>query len=107
VHVAVNYAGSEGRAEEVVQELKELGVEAFKVQANIADEGSVKAMVKEVTDIFGRLDILVNNAGITRDNLLMSMRVTEFNEEIEMNLTGAFLCTQAVTRQMMRQRAGR
>lgn len=107
VNVAVNFAGSKERAEQVVHELKELGVEAFKVRANVADEADVKAMIKEVVKTFGRLDILVNNAGITRDNLLMRMSLDEFKEVIDTNLTGAFLCTKAVTRQMMKQRYGK
>ena len=106
VNVAVNYAGSEAKAEEVVEELKALGVDAFKIQANVTDEKAVKAMMKEVISVFGRIDILVNNAGVTRDNLLMRMKEEEFDEVIETNLKGAFLCTKAVTRQMMKQRSG-
>src|SRR5699024_6413728 len=66
-----------------------------------------KAMVKEVITTFGNLDILVNNAGITKDNLLMRMKVEEFDQVVETNLKGAFLCTKAVTRQMMKQRDGK
>lgn len=106
-NVAVNYAGSEQKAQEVVEELEGLGVKAFKVQANVADEADVKRMIKETVDTFGSLEILVNNAGITRDNLLMRMKVAEFDEVIETNLKGAFLCTKTVTRQMMRQRYGK
>ncbi|HLR71079.1 MAG TPA: 3-oxoacyl-[acyl-carrier-protein] reductase [Pseudogracilibacillus sp.] len=107
VNVAVNYAGNEQKAEEVVQELKNIGVQAMKVQANVADEKEVKAMIKEVVKQFDRLDILVNNAGITKDNLLMRMKVDEFDDVIETNLKGAFLCTKTVSRQMMRQRYGK
>lgn len=107
VNIAVNYAGNEAKAEEVVQEIKALGVDAIKIRANVADENDVKAMVKEVVSTFGNLDILVNNAGITRDNLLMRMKVEEFDEVIETNLKGAFLCTKAATRPMMKQRDGR
>src|SRR5690625_1527869 len=107
VNVAVNYAGNEALADEVVTELEQLGVQALKIQANVADESEVKAMVKEVTKTFGSLDILVNNAGITRDNLLMRMKEEEFDDVIATNLKGAFLCTKAVARPMMRQRAGR
>lgn len=107
VNIAVNYAGSEAKAEEVVQELKALGVEAMKIQADVADEQAVKTMMKEVTKTLGSIDILVNNAGITRDNLLMRMKVEEFDDVIETNLKGAFLCTKTVTRQMMKQRSGR
>jgi 3-oxoacyl-[acyl-carrier protein] reductase len=107
VNIAVNYAGNEVKAAEVVDEIKSLGAQAIKIQANVADEGDVKEMVKEVITSFGNLDILVNNAGITRDNLLMRMKVEEFDQVIETNLKGAFLCTKAVTRQMMKQRDGR
>lgn len=106
-NVAVNYAGNEQKAQEVVEELEALGVKAIKIQANVADESAVKKMVKEVIGALGSLEILVNNAGITRDNLLMRMKEEEFDEVIETNLKGAFLCTKAVTRQMMRQKYGR
>lgn len=107
VNIAVNYAGNETKAEEVVQEIKALGADAIKIRANVADENDVKAMVKEVVSTFGNLDILVNNAGITKDNLLMRMKVEEFDEVVETNLKGAFLCTKAAARPMMKQRDGR
>lgn len=106
-NIAVNYAGNEKLAEETVQEIQKHGVKAIKIQANVSDEKAVKAMIKEVIDTFDSLDILVNNAGITKDNLLMRMKPEEFDQVIDINLKGAFLCTKAVTRQMMRQRAGR
>ncbi|HLS60175.1 MAG TPA: 3-oxoacyl-[acyl-carrier-protein] reductase [Virgibacillus sp.] len=106
-NVVVNYSGNEDRAQAVVDEIKKRGVKSFKVQANVADENSVKDMVKQVIDQFGSIDILVNNAGITKDNLLMRMKVDEFDQVIDTNLKGVFLCMKAVTRQMMRQRSGR
>ncbi|MCP3026155.1 3-oxoacyl-[acyl-carrier-protein] reductase [Halobacillus sp. A5] len=105
--VAVNYAGSEGKAEEVVQEIQANGGEAFKIQANVSNTEEVKNMVKEVVNQFGKLDILVNNAGITRDNLLMRMKEDEFDDVIDTNLKGVFVCTKGVTRQMMKQKYGR
>ena len=106
-NVAVNYAGNEAKAMEVVEEIKLYGVDAFSIQADVSDEKSVQAMVKETIAKFGSLDILVNNAGITRDNLLMRMKESEFDDVININLKGVFLCTKAVTRQMMKQRAGK
>lgn len=106
-NVAVNYAGNEAKAQEVVDELEKMGVKAIKIQADVTDEEAVKKMVKEVIQTFGSLEILVNNAGITRDNLLMRMKEEEFDEVINTNLKGAFLCTKAVVRQMMRQKYGR
>lgn len=105
--VAVNFAGSEDKAEAVVQEIKENGGIAIKVQANVSKSEDVKRMVKTVVDEFGRLDILVNNAGITKDNLLMRMKEEEFDAVIDTNLKGVFLCTKGVTRQMMKQKYGR
>ncbi|WP_132370162.1 3-oxoacyl-[acyl-carrier-protein] reductase [Melghiribacillus thermohalophilus] len=105
--VAVNYAGSEKKAQEVVDQIRQSGGEAFKIQANVASSDEVTGMVKEVVKQFGSLDILVNNAGITRDNLLMRMKEEEFDQVIDTNLKGVFLCTKAVTRQMMRQKSGR
>lgn len=106
-NVAVNYAGSEKSANEVVDEIKALGGQSFAVQANVADNEAVAAMTKQVVDQFGSLDILVNNAGITRDNLLMRMKEEDWDAVIDTNLKGVFLCTKAVTRQMMKQRSGR
>ncbi|UYP09053.1 3-oxoacyl-[acyl-carrier-protein] reductase [Priestia megaterium] len=105
--VVVNYSGSEAKALEVVDEIKELGTDAIAVQANVTESDSVQAMIKEAISTFGSVDILVNNAGITRDNLLMRMKEDEWDDVINTNLKGVFLCTKAVTRQMMKQRAGR
>ncbi|MGG7618818.1 3-oxoacyl-[acyl-carrier-protein] reductase [Bacillus coreaensis] len=106
-NVAVNYAGSEARANEVVQEIQSLGREAFAVQCDVASTESVAEMVKQTIDRWGSLDILVNNAGITRDNLIMRMKEDEWDDVINTNLKGVFLCTKAVTRQMMKQKSGR
>lgn len=107
VNVAVNYSGSKDKAEAVAEEIRALGQESIVIQANVAEEESVKAMVKQTIEAFGSLDILVNNAGITRDNLLMRMKEADFDAVIQTNLKGVFLCTKAVTRQMMKQKAGR
>ncbi|WP_147532065.1 3-oxoacyl-[acyl-carrier-protein] reductase [Bacillus marasmi] len=106
-NVAVNYSGSEAKALEVVAEIESLGCEAFAVQCDVANSESVAEMIKATIDRFGKLDILVNNAGITRDNLLMRMKDEEWDSVINTNLKGVFLCTKAVTRQMMKQRSGR
>jgi 3-oxoacyl-[acyl-carrier protein] reductase len=106
-NIAVNYAGSEAKANEVTDEIKAMGRDAFSIQCNVADGDSVQAMVKETISRFGSLDILVNNAGITRDNLLMRMKEDEWDDVINTNLKGVFLCTKAVSRQMMKQRSGR
>ena len=106
-NVAVNYAGRAQAAEEVAAACRELGVEAFAVQADVADAAAVDAMVKEVAARFGRVDILVNNAGITRDKLALQMKEEDFDAVLDTNLKGAFLCMKAVYRPMMKQRYGR
>lgn len=105
--VAVNYAGSEAKALELVDEIKAMGRDAFAIQADVSNADSVNEMVKQTVEQFGKLDILVNNAGITKDNLLMRMKESEWDDVININLKGVFLCTKAVTRQMMKQRSGR
>jgi 3-oxoacyl-[acyl-carrier protein] reductase len=106
-NVAVNYSGSESKANEVVDEIKALGREAIAIKCDVSNSEEVAAMVKGTIDNFGKLDILVNNAGITKDNLLMRMKEEEWDDVININLKGVFLCTKAVTRQMMKQRVGR
>lgn len=105
--VVVNYSGSQEKAEAVVEQIKADGGEAIAVKANVADADAVKALVDETMQAFGSVDVLVNNAGITRDNLMMRMKDDEWDDVINTNLKGVFICTKAVTRQMMKQRAGR
>lgn len=105
--IVVNYSGSQAKAEAVVEEIKNNGGEAIAVKANVSDADAVKAMVEQTMQTFGSIDILVNNAGITRDNLMMRMKDDEWDDVINTNLKGVFICTKAVTRQMMKQRSGR
>ena len=105
--VAINFAGNLAKAEEVKSEIESNGGEALLVQGNVADFNAVHEIVKKVVDAWGRIDILVNNAGITRDNLLLKMSEENFDEVIATNLKGVFNCTKAVTKLMMKQRAGR
>ncbi|ART76315.1 3-oxoacyl-[acyl-carrier-protein] reductase [Sutcliffiella horikoshii] len=106
-NVVVNYSGSEAKAYEVVEAIKEMGSEAIAVRCNVGNMEDVQAMMKEALTQFGTIDILVNNAGITRDNLLMRMKEDEWDDVININLKGVFNATKAVTRQMMKQRSGR
>jgi 3-oxoacyl-[acyl-carrier protein] reductase len=106
-NVAVNFSGSEAKANEVVDEIKALGRDAVAIKCDVSNTEEVTEMVKASIDRFGKLDILINNAGITRDNLLMRMKEEEWDDVINTNLKGVFLCTKAVTRQMMKQRVGR
>jgi 3-oxoacyl-[acyl-carrier protein] reductase len=105
--VVVNYARSAEAAEAVVAEILEAGGQAYALKADVAEEPAVKAMVDTVLERSGRIDALINNAGITRDGLLMRMKMDDWQAVINLNLTGVFLCTRAVTRTMLKQKSGR
>ncbi|MBE9173317.1 3-oxoacyl-[acyl-carrier-protein] reductase [Cyanobium sp. LEGE 06143] len=105
--VVVNYASSEQAAADVVGAIEAAGGTAWAHRANVAEEAEVEAMVKAVLEREGRLDVLVNNAGITRDGLLMRMKTADWQSVIDLNLTGVFLCTRAVSRPMLKARSGR
>jgi 3-oxoacyl-[acyl-carrier protein] reductase len=77
------------------------------VVMNVTDAAAAEVAFGQVIAEYGRLDILVNNAGITRDQLLMRMKREDWDRVLEVNLTGAFVCTQAVLRPMLKQRGGR
>lgn len=105
--VAINFAGSTAKAEEVKAEIEAKGGQAILVQANVADKDAVAAMVDKVVEAFGQIDILVNNAGITRDGLLARMKEEDFEAVVDTNLKGVFYCTKAVAKLMMKSRSGR
>ncbi len=105
--VAVNYASSSGAADAVVDEIKGQGGDAIALQADVAQADQVDTLFKAVADQWGRADILVNNAGITRDTLLLRMKPEDWQAVINLNLTGVYLCTRAVSRTMLKQRSGR
>ena len=105
--VAINYAGNAKAAEEVKSIIEAAGGKAMLVQADVSSAESVEAMIKEVVEAFGGIDILVNNAGITRDGLLMRMKEEDWDAVINTNLKGVFYCTKAVSKLMMKKRAGR
>jgi len=77
------------------------------LKVDVTDRESVGHMVDHTIEEFGRLDILVNNAGITRDSLIMRMKEEDWDQVLDINLKGAFNCSQAVVRQMMKQHYGR
>jgi 3-oxoacyl-[acyl-carrier protein] reductase len=103
----VNYSRSAEAAATVVDTIEAAGGRAWAHGADVAEEAQVEAMVKAVLEREGRLDVLVNNAGITRDGLLMRMKTADWRSVIDLNLTGVFLCTRAVSRAMLKARSGR
>jgi 3-oxoacyl-[acyl-carrier protein] reductase len=105
--VVVNYASSSGAADAVVAEITGMGGQAIAVKADVSQEAAVEAMVAQTITQFGRIDVLVNNAGITRDTLLLRMKLEDWQAVIDLNLTGVFLCTRAVSKVMLKQKSGR
>lgn len=84
-----------------------LGDRAHVVPANLSDPKAAAGLVKEATGAMGSVDILVNNAGITRDNLFMRMSDEEWQQVMDVNLTGVFRLSRAALRGMMKARWGR
>lgn len=105
--VAVNYCGSEAKAQETAQEIQALGRRAIIVKADVSVQEDCERMFKEVTEQLGAPDILVNNAGITRDNLALRMSAEDFDRVIDTNLKGTFFCMKLAAKQMLRRRSGR
>ncbi len=105
--IAINYLTSEPAAASLLKEIEKAGGEAMLVKANVAEAKEVRAMVREVVDRWGKIDILVNNAGIVKDDLLPRMADEAWDEVINTNLRGAYLCTKFAVRSMMEQLWGR
>ncbi|MEA5469233.1 3-oxoacyl-[acyl-carrier-protein] reductase [Spirulina sp. 06S082] len=105
--VAVNYARSRHSADEVVAEITAAGGEAIALQGDVSQPDQVENLIGETKSKFGRIDVLVNNAGITRDTLLLRMKLEDWQAVIDLNLTGVFLCSKAVSKLMLKQRSGR
>ena len=105
--VVVNYSSSEAAAESVVGEIQQQGGEALALQADVSQTEQVDHLVEKTQEKWGKIDILVNNAGITKDNLLIRMKLEDWQAVLALNLTGVFLCTRAVGKLMLKQRRGR
>ncbi|MEY2859037.1 MAG: hypothetical protein RLZZ74_3350 [Cyanobacteriota bacterium] len=105
--VVINYARSRDAAIATVKEITDAGGEAIALQADVSQSAEVDNLIKTTLDKFGRIDVLVNNAGITQDTLLLRMKPEQWQAVIDLNLTGVFLCTKAVSKTMLKQRSGR
>jgi 3-oxoacyl-[acyl-carrier protein] reductase len=105
--VAFSYRGNADAAKATAAEIESIGTRALAIQGDVKDPESAEAVVKAALEAFGKVDILVNNAGITRDDLIMRMSEDAWRDVLETNLFGAFWMTKAVTRPMLKARAGR
>ena len=92
--------------EAVADKIKAMGGEAIALTCDVTDTASVNAMIADTVKAFGKLDIIVNNAGITNDAQLLKMSEEQFDEVIDVNIKGVFLCGQAAAKQMAEQGSG-
>ncbi|HXG35464.1 MAG TPA: 3-oxoacyl-[acyl-carrier-protein] reductase [Dehalococcoidia bacterium] len=105
--IAINFRENRAAAEQCAEEVKKLGASCLLVPGDVTVEADVERFVTAAQEAFGGIDILVNNAGFHRDNLLIRMTSQDWDDVVNTNLRGAFLCTRSVLRYMMRQRWGR
>ncbi len=106
-NVAISYRSNDTAAEEVAEEVRAAGAECVIFKGDVASTEDIDALFKGVGEAFGPVEILVNNAGLTRDNLMMRMKESEFDEVLSTNLKGTYLCTRAALRPMIKARWGR
>jgi 3-oxoacyl-[acyl-carrier protein] reductase len=106
-NVAITYRSNDAAAEEAAEEVRAAGAQSEIFQGDVATPEDVAALFEGVGEALGRVEILVNNAGLTRDNLMMRMKESEFDEVLRTNLKGTYLCTRAALRPMIRARWGR
>ena len=92
---------------EVSQQITQAGGKAAAFQLDVANEEQIKSVFKDVIGRFGKIDILVNNAGVTKDQLVMRMKRTDWESVLNTNLTSAYLCIQQAIPSMLKQRWGR
>ena len=104
--VFINYSSSDEKAEEVVNLIQNSGRKAHKLKFDVSKEDAVSSAFEEIIKINGTIDILINNAGITRDGLLMRMKSEQWDDVLNTNLKGVFLCTKYASKFMMKKRSG-
>ncbi|MFV2062914.1 MAG: 3-oxoacyl-[acyl-carrier-protein] reductase [Chloroflexota bacterium] len=105
--VCISYKGDTEAAQRTVGQIRALGRKGLSVQADVSQQETAAELIKAALDEFERIDILVNNAGITRDDLIMRMKLEDWVDVLQTNLFGAFFTIKAVTRPMLRAKRGR
>ena len=103
----ISYRGDEVAAEEARTELGATGRNVVVLAADVGTADGAGALIESAINTFGRIDALINNAGITRDTLVMRMSEEDWDAVLQTNLKGAFLCSKAAVRPMLRARGGR
>jgi 3-oxoacyl-[acyl-carrier protein] reductase len=105
--IVINYKQSAAQAEKVAEQIRSQGGQCLTAQGDVAVAADVERVFQAAQQSFGRVDILVNNASINRDTLILRMSEQDWDEVLSTDLRGAFLCTKAALRSMMRERWGR
>lgn len=105
--VVVNYLHNQAKAEQLIQEIQAAGVEAIAVAADVSTAEGAQNLIDETLSAYGQIDVLVNNAGINRDQLILRMSDSDWQEVINTNLSSAFFCSRAALKHMVRKRYGR
>ncbi|RDW15222.1 beta-ketoacyl-ACP reductase [Oceanobacillus arenosus] len=105
--VVANYATNDIGANQVIEEIESFGGRAALYKGDISKEENAKEMIDFTVDKYNQIDILVNNAGIIQDSFLVNMSLDTWNNVIQTNLTGPFLCSKFAIRKMMRHRKGK
>lgn len=106
-NVYFNYSSASAASSETEELIARAGGYAKGIQVNVCSEKEVEVFFEKILDETGRIDVLVNNAGITRDGLLVRMKEKDWDDVIDVNLKGTFICTKIAVKPMMKQRYGR
>ena len=106
-NVVIGYRSSDKEAEELKSEVEKLGSKAILVKGNVSESTYAKKLILTCKENYGRVDILINNAGITKDNLILRMSESEFDDVINVNLKGTFNCSKEASTVMLKQRYGK
>jgi 3-oxoacyl-[acyl-carrier protein] reductase len=105
--VIINYVQSQSAAEEVLASIQKNGGQAELARFDVTNGTAVNTAFQQIVEKHGRIDVVVNNAGLAIDNLLLRLKEEEWEQVMDVNLKGVFLCTKAAARPMLRQRSGR
>ena len=105
--VVINYNKSKQKAEELANELSSAGHTAISYQADVSDFNQVNDMIKYVLEIFGHIDVLINNAGVCSYKILIDENIDSITKQINTNLLGTIVCSQVVSKQMIKQNFGK
>lgn len=106
-NVGINYVSNSAAAEQTLAAVEKNGGKGFLTCFDVSDSEAVAQAVKDITEAHGPVEILINNAGITRDGLMARMKDKDWDSVLNTNLKGAFTCSKAVMKGMMKKRWGR